>query len=102
MRRREDQPVAIGDILQSLAKRVRRVDLAVIEEVRGLWPTLVDDVIAQRCRPEMVKNGVLLVAVPSGAFAQRILEDTDAILAGLAVLGDRAPHSLRPLVSPGH
>ena len=102
MRRRDDQPTAIGDILQGLAKRVRRVDLAVIEEIRQLWPSLVDEVLAQRCRPELVKNGVLLVAVPSGAFAQRLLEDHDTIMGGLAVLGDRAPHSLRPLVSPSH
>jgi len=102
VRRREDQPVAIGDILQSLAKRVRRVDLAVIEEIRAMWPTLVDEVLAQRCRPELVKNDVLIVAVPSGAFAQRLLEDHDTIIAGLAVLGDRAPQSLRPLIAPAH
>jgi predicted nucleic acid-binding Zn ribbon protein len=92
----------ISDILQVVAKRVRRVDLAVIEEIRVLWPTLVDAVLAERCRPEMVKNGVLLVAVPSGAFAQRVLEDHDAILTGLGVLGERAPTSLRPLISPSH
>jgi predicted nucleic acid-binding Zn ribbon protein len=98
MRRFSDQPEGIGDILNTLASRMKKVDLRIIDEIRNLWPSVVGEVLATRCRPELVKNGVLLISVPSGAFAQRILEDQDVILAGLAALGERAPVSLRPLI----
>jgi len=42
----------------------------------------VEPVIAEHCRPEFVKNGVLLVSVPSGAFAQRVMSDATTILEG--------------------
>ena len=58
-----------------MAGRLRKVDLRVIDEVRQLWPTIVDPVLAEHCRPEFVKNGVLLITVPSGAFAQRITQE---------------------------
>ncbi len=98
MRRFSNQPEGIGDILNTLASRMKKVDLRIIDEVRNLWPSIVGEVLAQRCRPELVKNGVLLISVPSGAFAQRILEDQEVILAGLSSLGERAPVSLRPLI----
>jgi predicted nucleic acid-binding Zn ribbon protein len=82
-----------------MARRVRKVDLLIIDEIRVLWPNIVGEVLAQHCHPELVKNGVLLVAVPSGAFAQRLLEDHDTILAGFSSLGSRAPTSLRPLIT---
>lgn len=95
-----DQPQPMADILATLARRIRKVDLLVIDEVRTLWPTIVDEVVATRCHPEFVKNGVLVIGVPSGAFAQRLIEEETSILTGLAVLGERAPVALRPLVSP--
>ena len=78
-----------------MAMRVKKVDLNVIEEIRTLWPTLVEPVVAQACQPEFVKNRVLVISVPSGAFAQQIALDREAILAGLAPLKDRAPRSLK-------
>ena len=99
MRRRDNQPASIGDLLSTLAGRVRKVDLLVIDEVRALWPELVEEAIAQRCRPDVVRSGVLVITVPNGAFSQRILEEEAAILAGLAVLGERAPTSIRAIVA---
>jgi len=99
VRDRNEQPTTLGDLLNTLAGRLRKVDLRLIDEIRALWPTIVEPVIAEHCRPEFVKNGVLLVSVPSGAFAQRITTESVSILEGFESLGDRAPTSLRTVLS---
>ncbi len=99
MSARDEQPSLLGDLLDTLAGRLRKVDLRVIDEVRQLWPSIVDPVIAEYCRPEFVKNGVLLVSVPSGAFAQRVILEGESILEGFVSLGDRAPTSLRTVLA---
>lgn len=96
---RDDPPAVLGDILNTLAGRLRKVDLRLIDEVRALWPDLVDPIIAEHCRPEFVKDGVLLVSVPSGAYAQRVLSDGHSILDGFTSLGARAPTSIRTVLA---
>ncbi len=98
MRNHNEQPSPLADLLNTLAGRLRRVDLRLIDEIRELWPNIVEPVVSQHCRPEFVKNGVLLVTVPSGAFAQRVMIDSVSILEGFAPLGDRAPRSLRTVL----
>ena len=99
MTRPRDEPRQLGDVLHVLAGRLRKVDLRLIDEIRALWPTIVDPVVSEHCRPEFIKNGVLLVTVPSGAFAQRVTMDSPAILDGFASLGDRAPTSVRAVIA---
>lgn len=99
MRRRDEQPAALGDLLDTLAGRLRRVDLRVIDEARRLWPTVVDPVLAESCRVELIKDGVLVVSAPSGAFAQRVVQDSPSILAGFAVLGARAPKAVKTVIT---
>lgn len=94
-----DQPQRLDQLLNTVAGRLRKVDLRVIDEIRQLWPTLVDPVLAEHCRPEFVKSGVLLITVPSGAFAQRVLDEGPAILAGLSALNERAPTSIRTVLT---
>jgi predicted nucleic acid-binding Zn ribbon protein len=94
-----DQPRRLNELLNTMAGRLRKVDLRLIDEIRQLWPMVVDPVLAEHCRPEFVKNGVLLITVPSGAFAQRISVESASILAGLATLGARAPTSLRTVLA---
>lgn len=97
MSRFRDQPESLADVLQTLAARVKKVDLTVIEEIRNLWPHVVEPAVASTCRPEFVKNDVLVVSVPSGAYAQRITLETTTILEGLAPLRERAPHSIKTI-----
>lgn len=78
-----------------MAKRVKKVDLVVLDEIRRLWPLVVDPTLSVVCQPEFVKNRVLVVSVPSGAYAQQILLDQEVILRGFAVLDERAPISLK-------
>ncbi len=104
MSRRDDEPRRLGEVLDGLAGRWRRVDLRTVDEVRTLWASAVDPVLAEHCRAEMVRDGVLVVTVPSGAFAQRVADEETSILAAYAVLGARAPRGVRTVVrdrSPG-
>ena len=98
MTRRNENPVNLSEALNTLAGRLRRVDLRLINEIRRLWPTIVDPVIATYCRPEFIKNGVLLISVPSGAFAQRVTTDATMILDGFTSLGELAPTSIRTVL----
>ena len=98
MRGHRDEPIELGLALNSLAGRLKKVDLRLIDELRALWPDVVEPVIAERCRPEFIKNGELVVAVPSGAFAQRIMTQSASILEGFARLGKNAPTSLRTVL----
>jgi predicted nucleic acid-binding Zn ribbon protein len=99
VRSRDEPPAKLGELLDTLAGRLRKVDLRDIDEIRTLWPSIVEPVIAEHCRPEFVKNGVLLVSVPSGAFAQRVMSDATTILEGFSPLGTRAPTSLRTVLA---
>jgi predicted nucleic acid-binding Zn ribbon protein len=99
MRSRDEPPAKLGELLNTLAGRLRKVDLRDIDEIRTLWPRVVEPVIAEHCRPEFVKDGVLLVSVPSGAFAQRVMSDATTILEGFSSLGPRAPKSLRTVLA---
>jgi len=89
----------LGDVLNTLAGRLRKVDLRLIDEIRELWPRVVDPVLAEHCRPEFIKNGTLVIGVPSGAYAQRVQLETANILAGFESLGTRAPTSLRTVLT---
>jgi predicted nucleic acid-binding Zn ribbon protein len=98
VRRRDEGPARLGDLLNTVAGRLRKVDLRLVDEVRRLWPSVVDPVLAEHCRPEFVKSGVLVVSVPSGAFAERLTRDSASILTGLSTLGDGAPKALRTIL----
>ncbi|MHB1088340.1 MAG: DUF721 domain-containing protein [Acidimicrobiales bacterium] len=99
MKYRDDAPRALGDILNVMAGRLRKVDLRLIDQVRQLWPSIVDPVLAEHCHPEFIKNRVLLVSVPSGAFAQRVNLEHETILRGLEPLGEGAPTSVRTVIA---
>ena len=96
--RPRDDPAPLGDILNTLAGRLRRVDLRLIDRARELWPTVVDPVIAKHCRVELIKDGVLIVSVPSGAFAQQIRLESASIVRGFSSLGTGAPASVKTVL----
>lgn len=79
-RRRDDGPRPLDESLSSLAKRVRHVNLTELESVRVVWGDVVSKVLADRCLPVLLKGGTLVVEVPSGAFAQRLREDSSEII----------------------
>ena len=98
MRSREEQPAPLGELLNALAGRLRRGDLRLIDDARRLWPTVVDSVLAEHCRVEFIKDGVLIVSVPSGAFAQQIVAQSPSILKGFSSLGKGAPTTLKTVL----
>lgn len=98
MNARDDHPLALREVLDTLAGRLRRVDLRLIDEARALWPNVVDPVLATHCHVELIKDGVLIVSVPSGAFAQQVVLLSPSILQGFSSLGKRAPTSLKTVM----
>ena len=95
---RDVPPSPLGELLNALAGRLRRVDLRVIDEARRIWPTVVDPVFAEHCRVELIKDHVLIVSVPSGAFAEQIRLRETTILSGFSSLGESAPTSLKTVL----
>jgi predicted nucleic acid-binding Zn ribbon protein len=96
--RHEDQPAELAQLLDTLAGRLRRVDLRLIDRARALWPTVVEGPLGEHCRVELIKDGVLIVSVPSGAFAQQIMAKSPTILRGFSSLGKGSPTSLRTVL----
>ncbi len=95
MSRYEDGPRALGESLRALASRYKKVDLFIIDEIRDRWELIVGDALASRCTPTLVRDGVLVVEVPSGAFAERLRSEESHIVTALSELGERAPTGLR-------
>ncbi|MDE2281435.1 MAG: DUF721 domain-containing protein [Actinomycetales bacterium] len=100
MKGRRGEPASLGDILNVVAGRLKRVDVRLIDQVRAIWDDNVDEVLRARCQPLFIKDGVLVIEVPSGAFAQRITQDATALLAVFEPLGDAAPRSIRSVIAP--
>ncbi|MHB8333871.1 MAG: DciA family protein [Acidimicrobiales bacterium] len=99
MRRKREEPATLGDILNVVAGRLKRVDIRLIDQVRVIWDNTVDEALRDRCHPLFIKDGVLVVEVPSGAFAQRITQDGPRILVAFESLGTDAPRSIRPVIA---
>ncbi len=97
---RFDGPLPLSESLDAVARRIQRVDLREIDRVRAIWRDHADPVLAGRCRPEVVKDRVLIVTVPSNAFAARITADRVAILALFDELGPGAPTAIRTVIAP--
>jgi predicted nucleic acid-binding Zn ribbon protein len=96
--RSDDQPAHLTELLDTLAGRLRRVDLRLIDRARNLWPTVVEGPLGEHCRVELIKDGVLIVSVPSGAFAEQIRAKSPTILRGFSTLGKGAPTSLKTVI----
>lgn len=94
-----DGPTPLSVSLDALAQRIRRVDLRSVEHVRSIWRERVEPPLSTRCRPEVVKDGVLIVTVPSNAFAARIAADRDRILASFGDLGAGSPRAIRTVIA---
>jgi predicted nucleic acid-binding Zn ribbon protein len=92
---KREEPSPLAELLDSLAGRLTRVDLRLIDRAREIWPSAVEPAIAEHCRVEFIKDGVLVVSVPSGAFAQVVAAQTETILSRFSVLGSRAPHAVK-------
>jgi hypothetical protein len=95
---RYDGPRSIGESLRELVSRFTKVDLDVMGEIERRWPTLVGDVVAARCRPEVVRERVLYVRVPNGAYAESINKLSASLVEALSDLGERAPTAVRASV----
>jgi hypothetical protein len=78
--------------------RFKRVDLDAMSTVRDRWGELAGEPLASRCEPEVVKDHVLFVRVPTGAYAEALERASMRIIEGLSDLGERAPTRLKIVV----
>ena len=69
VRRRDEEPVRSATCSTRSPGDCARSTCATGRRGRERWPEVVDPVLAEHCRPEFIKSGVLVVSVPSGAFA---------------------------------
>jgi predicted nucleic acid-binding Zn ribbon protein len=92
------EPEKLGQTLRGLIGRFAHVDLTVMETILARWPDVVGSVLAERCHPEVVRDGVLHVRVPSGAYAQKFAHEEERILSAFADLGEAAPTSIATIV----
>ena len=82
-----------------MAKRVKKVDLTLIEEIASCWPTLVDprsrdDV----CHPEFVKNRRARDQCPLGRVRPtNHRSNTSRFWVVSRILDERAPTSLKTI-----
>lgn len=95
---RERDPERLGDTLAALVRRFRHVDLSIMEEIQERWPTLVGPELAGVCHPEVVRDGTLYVAVPNGAYGQKLRMNAENIIQGLREISDSAPTSVQVTV----
>ena len=98
MAKRSNEPEKLGQTLRGLIGRFQHVDLSVMETILLRWPDLVGGVLAERCYPEVVRDGVLHVRVPTGAYAQKLSHEEQRILAALSDLGASAPTGIQCVV----
>jgi hypothetical protein len=95
---RDDGPRSIGESLRELVSRFKKVDLDVMDEILRRWPALVGEAVASRCEPQVVREGVLYVRVPNGAYAETLARLSAGVIEGLSDLGERAPRAVRSTV----
>ncbi|MEI8147952.1 MAG: DUF721 domain-containing protein [Actinomycetes bacterium] len=98
MAKRSSEPEKLGQTLRGLIGRFQHVDLSVMEFIVLRWPEIVGGVLAERCHPEVVREGVLHVRVPTGAYAQKLSHEEQRIISALSDLGDSAPTGIQCVV----
>lgn len=95
---RQREPERLGDTLAALIRRFRHVDLSIMEQISERWPTVVGPEMAEACHPEVVRDGILYVAVPNGAYGQKMRMNAENIIQGLSDISGDAPTSLQVTV----
>jgi predicted nucleic acid-binding Zn ribbon protein len=89
---------SLGEALKGVAGRLKKVNLDSFGPIRERWNEVADPVVRDKCEPAFVKDGVLVVYVPSGAYAERLRQDEAILLRDMATLGAQAPTGIRAIV----
>jgi len=94
--------IAIGTALDRLLRQRGMEDALVLGRVAGCWEKVVGPEIARQVRPQLVRDGELVVSVDHPAWATELELAGSAVLGRLAEeLGDVAPKRLSVRVVPG-
>ncbi len=77
------RPIPIGDALRTVAGRVTQTDLLGMAEISAVWADVVGERLAEEARPSTLKDGRLVVSVPSSVWAGQVRLLSAEILDGL-------------------
>lgn len=94
------EPERLNDTLAALMRRFTQVNLGALEIIQERWEAVVGPELARSCAPEVVRDQVLYVRVPSGAHGQKLQMRAGNIIEALSDLGADAPSSLQVTVRP--
>ncbi len=75
-----DNPIPIGEALRTVAGRVTQTDLLGIAEISSVWTAVVGERLATEAQPMTLRDGRLLVSVPSSVWAGQVRLMTREIL----------------------
>lgn len=82
------EPKPLHEIVPGVLRGLRPRGSNALSRVRELWPSVVGEAAARRCRPVLLKDGELTIEVPSAALRQHLaVFHRDEILRGLAETG---------------
>lgn len=95
MTQNQREPERLGETLAALLRRFRHVDLPIMDEINEHWERLVGPELAHVCQPEVVRDGVLYVRVPNGAYGQKLRMSAENIIKRLGEISANAPTSLQ-------
>ena len=94
--------VPIGAAVDRLLRQRGMEDALVLGRVAGCWENVVGPEVARQVRPQLVRDGELVVSVDHPAWATELELAGSAVLSRLAEeLGDVAPKRLSVRVMPG-
>ncbi len=94
--------VPIGTALDRFLHQRGLEDALVLGRVASCWEDVVGPEVARQVRPQLVRDGELLVSVDHPAWATELELAGSAVLSRLAQqLGDMAPKRLSVRVVPG-
>ncbi len=94
--------VPIGTALDRLMRQRGMEDALILGRVASCWEEIVGPAVARQVRPQLVRDGELVVSVDHPAWATELELVGSAVLSRLSeALGDVAPKRLSVRVVPG-
>ena len=97
-RRKDGPPEAVAELLPRVLDDVGLGATSDAVQLIRIWDETLGPPFAANCRPEGLRNGVVVARVRDSAWMQRIQLEKPRILKRLAEALDEPPHDIRLLI----
>ena len=97
-RRKGGPPEAVAELLPSVLDDVGLGATSDAVRLVRVWDEALGELFAANCRPEGLRNGVVVARVRDSAWMQRIQLEKPRILKRLTEALDEPPHDIRLLI----